>query len=198
MDFRPDQKLLEQLLEMGLHATSAVKALYHTHNSGVEVAMDWILDERKVEVMDKELLSKILNELGVDSDESDDSEENAPSFKMVFVINDSLGMSPGKIAAQVGHATLGLYRTIKTSEQKFSCEDLTYWEESYERMIVLRGDTTEELLELIQKAKSLNLPYHLVEDAGFTQVNAGSQTVLSIFGEDSEVNKVTGKLKLLK
>lgn len=36
--------------------------------------------------------------------------------KMVFVVNMSLKMGAGKLAAQVGHATLGVYRLAQRSE----------------------------------------------------------------------------------
>ena len=34
------------------------------------------------------------------------------SHKMVFVVNDSLKMGVGKIGAQIGHASIGLYREL--------------------------------------------------------------------------------------
>lgn len=38
---------------------------------------------------------------------------------------------------------------------------------------------------------------YLVADAGHTQIPAGSRTVLGIFGPISEIDAVTGQLKLL-
>ena len=51
--------------------------------------------------------------------------------------------------------------------------------------------------ELQSKAISLGLATHAVADAGRTQVESGSVTVLGIFGPDFIVNEVTGHLKLL-
>ena len=54
--------------------------------------------------------------------ESDDfDEEDIPEFKMVFVVNMSLEMGPGKVAAQVGHAALGVQRVLssKTKNGKY-------------------------------------------------------------------------------
>uniref|UniRef100_A0A0K2T0C1 peptidyl-tRNA hydrolase n=1 Tax=Lepeophtheirus salmonis TaxID=72036 RepID=A0A0K2T0C1_LEPSM len=132
-----------------------------------------------------------------EQDSGDD--DDLLNYKMVFVINDALKMTAGKISAQVGHATLGLYRKIHqgSTKFKFGIEELGIWETTYERMIVLKGESMENINQLICHAESLGLPHHLVEDAGLTQVVEGSKTVLAIFGEDSEVNKVTGKLKLL-
>jgi len=63
--------------------------------------------------------------------------------------------------------------------------------------VCLKGSSTQELLELEKKAQQLDLPCYLVEDAGRTQIPAGSLTVLSIIGRVEDVNKVTGNLKLL-
>lgn len=66
-----------------------------------------------------------------------------------------------------------------------------------EKKIVLRGDNTQHLHDLIAKAKEKGLESYLVSDAGLTQIAPGSNTVLSVFGRDEIVNQVTGKLKLL-
>lgn len=66
-----------------------------------------------------------------------------------------------------------------------------------ERKIALKGENKQQILDLMQQAKDMGLSCYLVSDAGHTQVAAGSNTVLSIFGKESEVNQVTGKLKLL-
>lgn len=68
---------------------------------------------------------------------------------------------------------------------------------SRETKICLKGKNAAELLELEKKAQQLDLPCYLVEDAGRTQIPAGSLTVLSIIGKVEDVNKVTGDLKLL-
>ena len=52
--------------------------------------------------------------------------------------------------------------------------------------------------ELADKATRLGLPCYMVADAGRTQIESGSITVLAVGpGSVSEVNQVTGNLKLL-
>ena len=63
--------------------------------------------------------------------------------------------------------------------------------------MVLQGTNVAHLLELQALAMSLSLPTYLVQDAGLTQVEAGSRTVLAIMGEEEMVNNVTGSLKIL-
>eukprot|EP01117_Protostelium_nocturnum_P006431 TRINITY_DN231_c0_g1_i1.p1 TRINITY_DN231_c0_g1~~TRINITY_DN231_c0_g1_i1.p1 ORF type:complete len:124 (+),score=60.40 TRINITY_DN231_c0_g1_i1:50-421(+) len=45
-----------------------------------------------------------------DSEEGEDSEDDEEEYKMLFVVRTDLKMGNGKIAAQVGHATLGAYK----------------------------------------------------------------------------------------
>lgn len=66
-----------------------------------------------------------------------------------------------------------------------------------EKKIVLKCENAIQLEELQIAATGQNIPSYLVHDAGHTQVPVNSRTVLSIFGEESIVNNITGKLKLL-
>ncbi len=61
--------------------------------------------------------------------------------------------------------------------------------------IVCYDDNSETLAA---KAESLGIPNYIVVDAGRTQIAAGSETVLALGpGNVSEINQVTGNLKLL-
>lgn len=63
---------------------------------------------------------------------------------------------------------------------------------------MLNGKNTEKLTELSNRASNLNIPWHLVHDAGHTEIPSGSTTVFACFGYEEDVNKVTGSLRLLK
>jgi len=64
--------------------------------------------------------------------------------------------------------------------------------------IALKVSSEEEILELEAIAKSLNLCARSIQDAGRTQVEAGSRTVLGIGPAPVElVNLVTEHLRLL-
>lgn len=55
------------------------------------------------------------------------------------------------------------------------------------------------MLELAKAAQAASLPVYVVQDAGRTEVAAGTSTVLAIGpGAVDAVNKVTGHLKLLR
>ena len=115
-------------------------------------------------------------------------------MKMVLVVNDSLGMSAGKIAAQCCHATLAVYQSLEGKHKNV----LRQWESEGQKKIALKCNTDAQLAELVDAAKKARLPHHLVQDAGRTQVAAGSRTVLAIGpAPESAVNQVTGSLRLL-
>lgn len=114
---------------------------------------------------------------------------------MVLVANLSLKMGTGKLAAQVGHATLGVYRQAMNSEAGQNA--VSSWTKHGQVKIVVRGQSTEQLMDLCKSAKDAGCFYYLVQDAGYTQIPPGSRTVLGIFGTVEQVDSVTGGLKLL-
>lgn len=121
-----------------------------------------------------------------------------PEFKMVFVVNKELDMGVGKQCAQVAHAAVGLYSDILTNDMSGENQvKIIQWQSGGAKKIVCRGDNTAHLISLQEQAKAANLPSHLVRDAGHTQIPAGSTTVLAVFGSSSDLDKVTGSLRLL-
>ncbi|KAE9410779.1 peptidyl-tRNA hydrolase [Gymnopus androsaceus JB14] len=102
-------------------------------------------------------------------------------------------MSTGKIAAQCSHATLACYKTLLNSNPAL----LRQWERSGQTKIALRCSSEEELLTLQAQAQSLNLCARSIQDAGRTQIAAGSRTVLGIAGPAKLVNRITSTLRLL-
>uniref|UniRef100_A0A6I8R2U9 peptidyl-tRNA hydrolase n=1 Tax=Xenopus tropicalis TaxID=8364 RepID=A0A6I8R2U9_XENTR len=178
----------------------------------VEVNMDYLLQLKELDIPEEEAKKALIVTGNVSAEEAaifyfeslerlnEELEDEHSFHKMVFVVNMELPMGVGKlffpqIAAQVGHAAVGLYQNLikepKTREMAYK------WDEYGAKKVVLQGSSTAHLLELQALALSMNLPNYLVQDAGRTQIAAGSYTVLSIMGEEESVNKVTGKLKLL-
>ncbi|KIY69636.1 PTH2-domain-containing protein [Cylindrobasidium torrendii FP15055 ss-10] len=113
--------------------------------------------------------------------------------KMVLVVRTDLGMTSGKIAAQCSHAALACYKAMKAQNPSL----LRLWENNGQTKIALRCSDEEELLVMQAQAQSLNLCARSIRDAGRTQIEAGSRTVLGIAGPTRLVNQVTGLLKLL-
>ncbi|XP_063797083.1 probable peptidyl-tRNA hydrolase 2 [Pseudophryne corroboree] len=166
---------LQQLKDLDIPEEEAKKALILTGNVSAEEAAIFYFDS-------------------LESQNQEVDEDNL-YYKMVFVVNMELSMGVGKIAAQVGHGAVGLYQLLlkeaKTREMAYK------WEEYGAKKVVLQGSSTAHLMELQALAISMDLPTYLVQDAGRTQIAAGSHTILAVMGEEEIVNKVTGKLKLL-
>ena len=115
-------------------------------------------------------------------------------YKMVLCVNQSLKMEKGKIAAQCGHATLACYR--KSMKQ---CPDaVAWWERMGQAKIALKIPTDSDMDDLQAKARALGLVTYIVEDAGRTQIAAGSRTVLGIGPAPvSVIDSIASHLKLL-
>jgi len=201
-NFEPNQEILNTILSMGIAENTAKEALFCTGNKSAGDAINYIFNNivegpeanksksTSAQCGDQETSDK---ERGIE-DEEEWEDEDVPYYKMTFIINTSLKMGVGKIAAQVGHACLGLYREMLENNME---DDLSQWEEIGEKKIVLKGNNTEHLTELYEKAKEAKIPAYLVRDAGRTQIPRGSITVLSLFGLEENVDKISGKLSLL-
>lgn len=117
---------------------------------------------------------------------------NAP-YKMVFLVNQELGMGKGKIAAQCCHSAVGCYKRAKRQ-----CPTaLSAWERTGCAKIALKCPTESELERIRAVALSKDIPIYLVEDAGRTQIAAGSRTVLGMFGPTNVFEGVSDHLKLM-
>ncbi|GJP47015.1 hypothetical protein CLOM_g6247 [Closterium sp. NIES-68] len=125
--------------------------------------------------------------------ELDNMARQFEDFKMVLVVRNDLKMGKGKIGAQCGHATLGLYKRLA----KRAPTALERWDENGQVKVVVRVDSEEELIILQDKAKKSGLPTHITIDAGRTQIEPNSKTVMAIIGPQHIVSDITGHLKLL-
>ncbi|KAK3997167.1 peptidyl-tRNA hydrolase PTH2-domain-containing protein [Cladorrhinum sp. PSN332] len=123
--------------------------------------------------------------------------------KLVLVVRTDLGMTKGKIAAQAGHATLACYKSLsreasKDGPQSRAAQILKQWEKRGQAKIAVQIKSEDEILSLQGVARSLGITAEVIADAGRTQIESGSLTVLGVGpAPKSEVDKVTGGLKLL-
>jgi peptidyl-tRNA hydrolase, PTH2 family len=115
--------------------------------------------------------------------------------KLMLVVRTDLGMTKGKIAAQCGHATLAVYKALV--DNKEAAPLLRKWEYGGQAKVAVKCEAEEDLLLLQGQAISLGLVARVIRDAGRTQIQAGSATVLGVLGPKSVVDQVTGGLKLL-
>ncbi len=114
---------------------------------------------------------------------------------MVLCVNTSLGMGKGKIAAQCCHAAVGCYKRAK----KNCPAGLRAWEVSGCAKIAVKCPSEDEMMnDILIKAKRAGIPYYFVEDAGRTQIAAGSRTVLGLGPAPVKMfEDITSHLKLM-
>ena len=206
-EWQPNKQCLELIVGMGISENAAKRALFYTGNDNAELAVAWVFENIENPELHThfeppsmitlhnqtapmgpgpvfhsidELLGQLVDEV---------------SYKMVFVVNMELKMSTGKIAAQVGHATLGLYKYLQSQQDQRA--GLEIWEERGSKKVVLCGNDVRQMLDLKKKAYELHIANIMVHDAGKTEVEPGSLTVFALFSKDEDVDKVTGNLKLL-
>ncbi len=113
---------------------------------------------------------------------------------MLFIVNGSLSMSSGKMAAQVAHCAVDLFQQILDRRMMA----LNFWRISGQRKIVVRGDSAEELLDIEQRVSvNRSVVTSIIRDAGRTEISSGSITCLGLFGTDNQLDPITGHLKLM-
>ncbi|CAF2590552.1 unnamed protein product [Rotaria sp. Silwood2] len=98
-----------------------------------------------------------------------------------------------KVAAQCSHATLGCFQ--KACEQAPDAVDT--WFSGGQAKVVCKCESTDDLENLRLQAKRKGLTTCLIRDAGRTQIEPGSKTVLGIGPAPSKlINEITRHLKL--
>ncbi len=114
--------------------------------------------------------------------------------KLVIAVRIDLKLSPGKLAAQVSHASVNCAFASKKSNPKW----FKKWYDEGQRKVVLKAHDIEELRELQHLAKVNKLPHSLITDAGHTELPPGTVTCLGIGpAPENLVDAVTGQLALL-
>ncbi|NMJ76859.1 peptidyl-tRNA hydrolase [Nanohaloarchaea archaeon] len=112
-------------------------------------------------------------------------------LKQVLLLRDDVGMSCGKMISQGSHACLKAYRKLEDGKAE-------EWLNTGGKKIAL-AVSEEELIKRFQRAKDQGLTAAMVKDAGMTEIEPGTKTAAAIGPDkESEVDKVTGDLKLMK
>ena len=76
---------------------------------------------------------------------------------------------------------------------------MKYWDDFGSKKIVLKADGLHNLEEVHKKCRMKGIPSIMISDAGRTQVDPGTVTVLGIGPEISEkLDNITGKFRLFK
>jgi PTH2 family peptidyl-tRNA hydrolase len=114
-------------------------------------------------------------------------------IKMVFFVRRDLKMQKGKIGSQCAHGSIGLYKKLLRNKNDL-IED---WEKSGSKKIVLKVDNENAFGDILIFCERHNILNHTVIDAGKTQIQANSRTVVCIIEESKKLNDLTRKFKLM-
>lgn len=130
---------------------------------------------------------------------------NSDPYVMYLVVRTSLKMNVGKTAAQVGHAVqmwmewcIDAYvrRSNSFKGENLELETFARWlkDDHPSYMKIVLGASDEEFERCKRECK-----VQIVIDRGFTEVPAGTETVLAVFPcKKSEAPEAVRRLKLLR
>jgi len=115
-------------------------------------------------------------------------------YKMVIVTREDLKLSPGKLAAQVAHAAVNCALITKKDNSKW----LSKWQNEGAKKVVVKVESVDGFFVLKEKAERFKISTSLIEDAGHTEIPAGTKTVLGIGpAPNNIIDQVTGNLPIL-
>ena len=103
-------------------------------------------------------------------------------------------MSPGKLAVQVAHGSVGSAEKTRREHRDWYIAWLT----EGQKKVVVKVMGEKELREIQKKATEAKLSHELIQDAGLTELPPGTPTVLAIGpAPNDQVDKLTRNLPLL-
>lgn len=112
-------------------------------------------------------------------------------MKQVIVVNRSLALPKGKLAAQVAHAAVGAFIAASAQAQ------LAWLQVGMPKIVVYAADA-DVLMQLEAAAHQHQIPACLVHDAGRTVIPAGTITCLGLGPAPADaLDPITGELPLV-
>ena len=118
------------------------------------------------------------------------------SVKQVILVRKDLDMPPGKLAAQVAHASINAFLAKGQTDYD---HEIFKWLDTGATKVVLEVQNLDELVQKIAQANVHGLSTAIVKDEGRTVFNEPTITCGAIGPADSDViNLITGGLLLYK
>ncbi|MBY8999514.1 MAG: peptidyl-tRNA hydrolase Pth2 [Candidatus Heimdallarchaeota archaeon] len=116
------------------------------------------------------------------------------SYKQVIAVRTDLKMSKGKTAVQVAHGSISSYLKAR----KYYPDWADRWVAEGQKKVTVKIKSEEEIHVLAEKARRLDIPFAVINDAGLTQLAPGTTTVIGIGPSlEQNIDKVTKELPLL-
>jgi len=113
-------------------------------------------------------------------------------MKQVIVVDESLALPRGKLAAQVAHASISAFLNSSTQAQ-------SDWLAEGMPKVVLACASETELIQIHAQAIDKGLPAELIRDAGLTVIPADTLTCVGIGPADEvSIDSIIGSFKLVR
>jgi peptidyl-tRNA hydrolase len=113
------------------------------------------------------------------------------AMKQAIIVDKSLKLPRGKLAAQVAHAAVAAFLEAGQEARQ-------QWLDEGMPKVVLKVDSQAALMTLQELAQQQKIPAQLIADAGRTVVSGGTITCLGLGPTNEEnLDQLTGDLKLL-
>ncbi|CEF99517.1 Peptidyl-tRNA hydrolase, PTH2 [Ostreococcus tauri] len=123
---------------------------------------------------------------------ADNGTKTETEYKMVLLVREDLPMGAGKVAAQAGHAAVGAVSLVMENRML-----LGRWEADGQKKVALGVKSLRKMDELVEQARRSRLNVFEVLDAGRTEVDPGTKTVVAIGpAASSDIDAITGGLRL--
>lgn len=117
-------------------------------------------------------------------DDDNESLDNINKLKpenltQLILVNGELDMGAGKIAAQIAHASLGLYSQLFWDGSNEQREHLQAWDETNAKKNIYKASGLDKIKQIESILKKNKIYTKMIADAGRTQIKAGSITVMA-------------------
>jgi peptidyl-tRNA hydrolase len=117
------------------------------------------------------------------------------SLRMYVAVRTDIDIPAGKLGGQTGHAFLNAFFKC---EQMFPDRATAYRGEYLQAKIVLNGKDLNTIMQIHNECVQLNIPTHIVRDAGLTVFNEPTITCIGIGPiEKNETPRIISRLRLL-
>ncbi|MHA1917221.1 MAG: peptidyl-tRNA hydrolase Pth2, partial [Candidatus Ranarchaeia archaeon] len=115
-------------------------------------------------------------------------------YKQVIVTRKDLKLSKGKFACQVAHAAVFAANETRIKHQKW----WKNWYNEGQKKVILKVENLEEMYQIQVETKLKGISAVIIRDAGLTEIDPGTVTVLGIGPAPSNlIDELTGHLKLV-
>lgn len=130
------------------------------------------------------------NKTEVNPEPTPQPEDPRFKYKQVILVRTDIALSPGKLAAQVAHASVNAFNATSPLTRKS-------WLDEGHRKIVLQVADATALTHFYTQAQALHLPTALIVDFGLTELAPNTPTTVAIGPALNEaVDALTKQLKL--